>query len=296
MAKESDEIKLTACDHDDGCCDDAHEQYREHVDAGKGECQNENIGDELHQVVIGGDDFMGVRCKRNSCNNHDCGDGCGERNPEVLLEFVLHFAALRGSRCDSRVGNEREVITEHGSANHGTHAEGNAEPCCPGNFNSDRRYDSNCPDGCPHGGRNECRHDEKHDYGKLGRYKIQKQVSGRRGAGSSENARENACAQEYENHEEDISIADGTCHDVHLLVEIQFAVLDACHENGYQEGPDDWDVVESHRNLQDVFEGNAHAQVQYQKHGDWQKGLGVALDVFNIFDGNAFVLHAVKDK
>ena len=134
MAKESDEIKLTACDHDDGCCDDAHEQYREHVDAGKGECQNENIGDELHQVVIGGDDFMGVRCKRNSCNNHDCGDGCGERNPEVLLEFVLHFAALRGSRCDSRVGNEREVITEHGSANHGTHAEGNAEPCCPGNF------------------------------------------------------------------------------------------------------------------------------------------------------------------
>lgn len=203
---------------------------------------------------------------------------------------------MRGCRCDGRIGNKRKVVAEHGATNHGAHTEGDSEPCGPCNFDGDGCYDCDCPDGCSHGGGNECRHDEKYDYGKLCWNEVQKQVRGCRGTCPAKDARENACAQEYENHEEDVSIADGTCHDVHLLVEIQFAVLDACHENGYQEGPDDWDVVESHRNLQDVFEGNAHAQVQYQKHGDWQKGLGVALDVFNIFDGNAFVLHAVKDK
>ena len=101
---------------------------------------------------------------------------------------------------------------------------------------------------------------------------------------------ENACAKEDENHQENIAVAQRPRHDVHLLVEIQLAVLHARHKNRNQERRHDRNVVEPHRNMENVFKRNAKPQIKYQEHGDRQKGNRVTLD----FIFNVFVLHAKK--
>ena len=208
------------------------------------------------------------------------------------MELVLHLAALRRSRRNRRIRNEAQVVAEHRAANYSRYTERNAETRHLRHLDRNRRDHRDRAHRSPHRRRDERRHHEQHHHRELRRDKVQQQVSRRRGARTPENPRENARAEEDENHQENVAVAEGACHDVHLLVEIQLAVLQARDENRHQERRHDGDVVEPHRNLEDIFERDAETQIEDQEHGDRQEGNRVALDfIFKIF-----VLHVGKDR
>ena len=63
-------------------------------------------------------------CEEEDDDRHD---SCRQYNKEVLLEFIVHLAALCPYSRDRRIGNKGEVVSKHGAAYNSSNTDRNRE-------------------------------------------------------------------------------------------------------------------------------------------------------------------------
>ena len=90
--------------------------------------QHEQVRNHLQQTV-----FVDDRCARRLSegdykDQRQRGKSSRESDPEVFAELVFHLAALSVAGGDCRVGDEGEVVAEHGAAHHDTQHKGARHP------------------------------------------------------------------------------------------------------------------------------------------------------------------------
>ena len=189
------------------------------------------------------------------------------------------FALGLGGR-DGRVGNEGQVVTEHGAAEDDARTVGDTESGALREGDGDRDEDRDRADTGAHGHGDEGRDDEHAGDRHASGQELEQEVRGAgRAAGCLRDAAEHAGEQEDEDHDGDVVIADALRAEVDLLIEGPFAVLRHGGDPRDGEREDDRHDVETHLPVDgvDVLKENADTEVQHEEDQDGQERLAVGL-------------------
>ena len=263
--------------HDDGAGQDAQQQHDEHVDAQNAAHQHDEVRNELDEVVVVVHRARDVGSQGQRQDEHEGHDGRGQGDLEVLAELVLHLAALALAGGDGGVGDERQVIAEHGAAHDRAHAQRQAEARGSRHGHGNGSDERDGTHRGAHGDGHEAADHEQHGHGELRRNDGQHEVGHRLGRVAPHGAHEHAGGHEDEDHGDDGLIADATAHNHQLVIEGQLAVLEAGHQQRNKEDHHDGDVVEPHGDAHAVLEQNAEPQIQHEEHPDRQQRRHISL-------------------
>ena len=154
-----------------------------------------------------------------------------------------------GHGGDCRVGDEGEVVAEHGSAHDGGDAERQRKAGGLGNSSGDRHEKRDRSDGGSHGRRDEAGNDKEHSDGILCRNPGEHEIGNALCTAPSDNADKRACGEEDQQHCDDVFVPDALSHEGELFFKRDTAVLQTGDEDRCQKRDDDGDVVEAHRNF-----------------------------------------------
>ena len=190
----------SGCDSHHASQNSCRSEDEHHIHAGK--CRHYYIyvrydgGVEDFAKRVGANTYGG-----HACIKYEADEGCGQGNPNVGAELVLHLAALCLSRHNRCVGDEAEVVAEISSANHYRHHHGNTasrlfrHSAC----NGDEGCDS--ADAGSRSKRDEARSEEQTAQDEVGRHSRQGQPNRRiDGAHLLCCRRKSSCQDEYPQH------------------------------------------------------------------------------------------------
>ena len=175
------------------------------------------------------------------------------------------------ARRDCRVRDKGQVVAEHRATHDRRYAERQVETGGCGHGNRNGRDERDGSHRGSHGERNEAAHDEQDGHRKLRRNEREHEVCDAFGAVAAYGAYEYAGCHEDENHGDDRLIANAAAHDGQLVIEVEFAILETCHQKRHKEDYDDGNAVKAHLDLQDVLEENSQAQVKHKEYPDRSK-------------------------
>ena len=145
------------------------------------------------------------------------GKSSRESDPEVFTELVFHLAALSVAGGDCRVGDEGEVVAEHGSAHDGGDAERQRKAGGLGNSSGDRHEKRDRSDGGSHGRGDEAGNDKEHSDGILCRNPGEHEIGNALCTAPSDNADKRACGEEDQQHCDDVFVPDALSHEGELF-------------------------------------------------------------------------------
>ena len=219
---------------------------------------------------------MHVRAERENEDERQRHQRGGQRDPEVLAEFILHRAALTVAGGDGGVRNEGEVVAEHRSAHDGRDAQRETVPRSGGYRQRDRDDERDGADGGAHRGGHKAAYHEQHRHGILRRDDRQQKIRDALRTAAADDADKYSGGHEYEYHGDDVLVADALAHKLKLFVKAQGAVLKTGDEQRDQERHDDGYLVEAHADLQHVHENYAETEIYDQKYAYGQKRDSVA--------------------
>ena len=108
-------------------------------------------GENLNEIVafVNGRSVMPHGQKQDQ---HQRGDGRRQGDPEIALEFVLHGAALTVAGGNGGVGDEGQVVAEHGSAHDASGTQRRVEAGRLGDFQCNGHDEGDGADGGSHSG------------------------------------------------------------------------------------------------------------------------------------------------
>ena len=267
---------LAGNQHDHRTGQDACNKDDENIDADNAACKNHKIGEDLQQAVILGEGSCVSGGPGGQKNQHHGGQRSGEGDAKVAPELIFHGAALAVTGCDGGIGDEGEVVTEHGTAHHGTDAQGSRKACRMGDLHSDGGQQGNGADAGTHGGGNEAGNHENHNYRKPGGNQIQHEISNALGGAAAHDTHKCACGHEDQQHGNDVFVTNTLAHDLQFLIEGERMVLQTGGADGNEEGNNNRDIIESHGNVHAIFKQQAKSQIDYQKDGNRQQRDGIS--------------------
>lgn len=243
------ERRLSRTEHDNGTGSNTDKEYDKHLNARDAADQHEQVRNHLQQMV-----FVDDRCARRLSegdykDQRQRGKSSRESDPEVFTELVFHLAALSVAGGDCSVGDEGEVVAEHGSAHDGGDAERQRKAGGLGNSSGDRHEKRDRSDGGSHGRGDEAGNDKEHSDGILCRNPGEHEIGNALCTAPSDNADKRACGEEDQQHCDDVFVPDALSHEGELFFKRDTAVLQTGDEDRCQKRDDDGDVVEAHRNF-----------------------------------------------
>ena len=199
-------------------------QNEEHVDAAEGRDEDDEVRDGLPDVVLEVAEVC--RLVADHVDDEQRDERRRQSDEEVRLELVFHLDALGLGGRDGRVGNEGQVVTEHGAAEDDARTVGDTESGALREGDGDRDEDRDRADTGAHGHGDEGRDDEHAGDRHASGQELEQEVRGAgRAAGCLRDAAEHAGEQEDEDHDGDVVIADALRAEVDLLIEGPLPVL-----------------------------------------------------------------------
>ena len=133
----------------------------------------------------------------------DIDDHCWKDHQEVGLELVLHGHALGAGGGDGGVGDEGQVVAEHGTAHNGAADHGHGHAGDVGDLDADGHQGGDRAHGGAHGKGQDAADDEDAGQDHAGRQQLQAQIgSGGHRAHGIGHAGEDAGFQEDEEHQD----------------------------------------------------------------------------------------------
>ena len=158
-------------------------------------------------------------------------DGSRKCDAEVLTEFILHSTSLTVAGCDGCIGDEREIISKHGTADDRCDAKGQRETRGLRYGSGNRNDQGDGSNGGSHGGRDKARYHKENSNGKTGRDKRQHQISNAFStASSNDNDKRSGCQQD-EKHGDDVLISDALPHQLQFPVKGKRTVLETIRKH-----------------------------------------------------------------
>ena len=158
-------------------------------------------------------------------DQHQRGDGRGQGDPEIALEFVLHGAALTIAGGDGGVGDEGQVVAEHGSAHDASGTQRRVEAGRLRDLQGDGHDEGDGADGGSHGSGDEAGDHKQHRHGEPGGDDVEHEVGDALGGAAPHHADERARRQEDQQHGDDVLISHALPHDDKLFLKGNRPVL-----------------------------------------------------------------------
>ena len=244
--------------------DRADDEDEEDVHAGQRSDKHDQIGDNLQNVIAQvSRDLVFSVCHHEEQNQRN--DSGGQNNADVFTEFILHLTSLRARGGDGCVGDHGKVVTEHGAAHNGSHAQCPRDPGLFTDSDGDWRKGHNRSDGGSHGGGNEAADEKETGYGDLRRQNGKSEIDGAvNTAGCLDRAGKRSREDKDETHDHDVFVAHIFCHARKLFREAALRILQESDDKRDQEADNGGHRVK-------VLKQNAAADKYDQKDGDGQK-------------------------
>ena len=261
---------LAGSEHNETAGDNADEKHHKNVDARDAPCQHQHIGQNLHQTVAvlrGGGSL--TQCQQE--NEYQSAQGGGQGNAEIAPEFVLHGAALAVAGGNGGVGNEGQIVAEHGAAHHRAHAQGGVVARGLSHLHGNGSDEGDGAHAGAHGGGDKAGHHKQNGYREIRRDQIQHEIGYALGRASTHHPHKGTGGEENQQHGDDVLIANPLSHNGELIIETELPVLQAGHQNGRQKSNDNGNAVKAHGNFHAVFEQKPQPQVQNQKYPNGQQ-------------------------
>ncbi len=223
-------------------------------------------------------------------NDHQRGQRRGQGDPEIAPELILHGAALTVAGGDGGIGNEGQVVAEHGAAHDGADAKRQGEAGNVGNGDGDGHDQRDRAAGGAHGGGDKAGGDKQHSHRRPRGCDGEQEIRDRLRTGATGNADEHTGCQEDQDHRHDVLIAHALTHNGKLFVKLERPVLQARNEQRDQEHDHNGNGVKSHRDLHHVLKHDAKTEIQHQKYQNRQQRFCICLFLhcfflFSVFRG-----------
>ncbi len=262
--------------HDHSPGQNADQQHNKDIDADYPADQNQNVGDGLDQIIGLERDFSHAAAQRQNQNQDQRQQGCRQRDGKVFTELVLHVTALSVAGGDGCVRDEGQVVPEHGAADDRCDTERQIEARCLRHRDGNRTDQRDRADRGTHRERDKAADREQHNHGIPGRDHGEREISHALSTAAAYHTDENTCLHEDEDHRHDVPVADSLAHDTEFFIKRKRPVLQTGGQQRNQENDHDRDVIETHRDFQNVLKQDTQTEIQNQKDTDGKKRSGVS--------------------
>ena len=158
-------------------------------------------------------------------NQRQRGNGRGQGNPEISLELVPHGAALTVAGGNGGVGDEGQVVAEHGPAHDASGTQRRVKAGRLGDLQGDGHDEGDGADGGSHSGGDKAGHHKQHRHGKPGGDDVEHEVGDALGGAAPHHADERPCRQKDQQHGDDVLISHALPHDNELFLKGNRPVL-----------------------------------------------------------------------